>query len=74
MRVLLIEDDASTARSIELCKLRKKLANVSGGKDYIETVRGRGYALREPCNDDSQVLASARVPGAYGKPSATSTG
>src|SRR5437868_12315470 len=46
-----------------ICKLRKKLANVSGGKDYIETVRGRGYALREPCND-SQVLASASVPGA----------
>ena len=31
-----------------ICKLRKKLANASGGKDYIETVWGRGYALREP--------------------------
>jgi two-component system, cell cycle response regulator CtrA len=30
-----------------MCKLRKKLANASGGKDYIETVWGRGYALRE---------------------------
>jgi two-component system cell cycle response regulator CtrA len=57
-----------------ICKLRKKLANVSGGKDYIETVRGRGYALREPCNDDAQVPASARVPGAYGNPSSTSSG
>jgi two-component system, cell cycle response regulator CtrA len=26
-------------------KLRRKLANASGGKDYIETVWGRGYAL-----------------------------
>jgi two-component system cell cycle response regulator CtrA len=31
-----------------ICKLRKKLANASGGSDYIETVWGRGYAIREP--------------------------
>jgi two-component system cell cycle response regulator CtrA len=31
-----------------ICKLRKKIANASGGQDYIETVWGRGYALREP--------------------------
>ena len=31
-----------------ICKLRKKLANASGGQDYIETVWGRGYTLREP--------------------------
>ncbi len=31
-----------------ICKLRKKLANASGGTDYIETVWGRGYILREP--------------------------
>jgi two-component system, cell cycle response regulator CtrA len=30
-----------------ICKLRKKLVNASGGKDYIETVWGRGYVLRE---------------------------
>ena len=29
-----------------MCKLRKKLANASGGKNYIETVWGRGYVLR----------------------------
>ncbi|KQP53675.1 response regulator transcription factor CtrA [Methylobacterium sp. Leaf108] len=28
-----------------ICKLRRKLANASGGKNYIETVWGRGYAL-----------------------------
>jgi two-component system cell cycle response regulator CtrA len=30
-----------------ICKLRKKLAVASGGKDYIETVWGRGYVMRE---------------------------
>jgi two-component system cell cycle response regulator CtrA len=29
-----------------ICKLRKKLAVASGGKDYIETVWGRWYLLR----------------------------
>jgi len=31
-----------------ICKLRKKLARASGGVDYIETVWGRGYTIREP--------------------------
>jgi two-component system cell cycle response regulator CtrA len=31
-----------------MCKIRKKLAIASGGNDYIETVWGRGYLLREP--------------------------
>ena len=35
-----------------ICKLRKKLANASNGKNYIETVWGRGYVLREP-NDET---------------------
>jgi len=30
-----------------LCKLRKKLAALSGGTEYIETVWGRGYMLQE---------------------------
>jgi two-component system cell cycle response regulator CtrA len=30
-----------------ICKLRKKLANASSGKNFIETVWGRGYVLRE---------------------------
>ena len=29
-----------------ICKLRKKLAQATGGSHYIETVWGRGYALR----------------------------
>ncbi|WP_408903088.1 response regulator transcription factor CtrA [Methylobacterium radiotolerans] len=31
-----------------ICKLRKKLANASGGRNYIETIWGRGYLLRDP--------------------------
>jgi two-component system cell cycle response regulator CtrA len=33
---------------VYICKLRKKLAAASGGRDYIETIWGRGYMLREP--------------------------
>src|SRR5436309_3380426 len=38
-----------------ICKLRKKLAIASNGKDYIETVWGRGYALREPTEDEARI-------------------
>ncbi len=31
-----------------ICKLRKKLSEVTGGANYIETVWGRGYVLRDP--------------------------
>jgi two-component system cell cycle response regulator CtrA len=31
-----------------VCKLRKKLAQATGGKHYIETVWGRGYRLWDP--------------------------
>ena len=34
-----------------LCKLRKKLAQATGGDHYIETVWGRGYMLRDPGGD-----------------------
>jgi len=31
-----------------ICKLRKKLADATAGENYIETVWGRGYVLRDP--------------------------
>lgn len=31
-----------------ICKLRKKLAEATGGVNHIETVWGRGYVLRDP--------------------------
>jgi two-component system cell cycle response regulator CtrA len=40
-----------------ICKLRKKLANASGGKDYIETVWGRGYVMREYYQAEGKISA-----------------
>ena len=40
-----------------ICKLRKKLSLACGGENYIETVWGRGYVLREP--DEGQVTQAA---------------
>jgi len=34
-----------------ICKLRKKLAQATNGDNYIETVWGRGYVLRDPVAD-----------------------
>ena len=44
-----------------ICKLRKKLAEATGGENYIETVWGRGYVLRDPISDEDapQMVASA---------------
>jgi two-component system, cell cycle response regulator CtrA len=40
-----------------MCKIRKKLAVASGGKDYIETVWGRGYLLRGPREVEAKMSA-----------------
>ena len=40
-----------------MCKLRKKLANASDGKNYVETVWGRGYVLRDPSEDQAKISA-----------------
>ena len=37
-----------------ICKLRKKLAEATAGANYIETVWGRGYVLREPLPVEAQ--------------------
>ncbi|MCU0816579.1 MAG: response regulator transcription factor [Cypionkella sp.] len=42
-----------------ICKLRKKLAEATGGQNYIETVWGRGYVLRDPQGDKRRLAASA---------------
>ena len=41
-----------------ICKLRKKLASISG-ENYIETVWGRGYVLRDPDEDNGSSIAAA---------------
>ncbi|MCC1493599.1 response regulator transcription factor CtrA [Cognatishimia sp. F0-27] len=45
-----------------ICKLRKKLSEATGDDNYIETVWGRGYVLRDPqpvLDDPSPIAASA---------------
>jgi two-component system cell cycle response regulator CtrA len=37
-----------------ICKLRKKLNNATGGSNYIETVWGRGYVLRDPAPEQAE--------------------
>jgi two-component system, cell cycle response regulator CtrA len=40
-----------------ICKLRKKLATASSGRNYIETAWGGGYVLREPSEDEAKTSA-----------------
>jgi two-component system cell cycle response regulator CtrA len=43
-----------------VCKLRKKLGEATGGDNYIETVWGRGYVLRDPAETaDAEPLRAA---------------
>ncbi len=66
-----------------VCKLRKKLAQATGGENYIETVWGRGYVLRDPSeagtpapmasdeDEDEASAASAKAGAKSGKALAT---
>ena len=40
-----------------VCKLRKKLFLASGRRNYIETVWGCGYVLREPAGPTAENTA-----------------
>ncbi|MFN3936872.1 MAG: response regulator transcription factor CtrA [Gemmobacter sp.] len=42
-----------------ICKLRKKLAEATGGENYIETVWGRGYVLRDPVPAEKRIAMGA---------------
>ncbi|MBF0248246.1 MAG: response regulator transcription factor [Alphaproteobacteria bacterium] len=42
-----------------ICKLRKKLAEASNGENYIETVWGRGYVLRDPSQQEARQAGTA---------------
>ena len=44
-----------------VCKLRKKLATATGGENYIETVWGRGYVLRDPPGTETTANEPVRV-------------
>ena len=40
-----------------ICKLRMKLASASNGVNFIETVWGRGYVLRDPVEEPARIPA-----------------
>ena len=44
-----------------ICKLRKKLSGATGGENYIETVWGRGYVLRDPSPANGDIPAKVAV-------------
>jgi len=44
-----------------VCKLRKKLSQASDGENYIETVWGRGYVLRDPVGESSSSKSAAQA-------------
>ena len=44
-----------------VCKLRKKLATATSGENYIETVWGRGYVLRDPPGAEPVASEPVRV-------------
>ena len=44
-----------------ICKLRKKLSAATGGDNYIETVWGRGYVLRDPAPAHSPATRAAAM-------------
>src|SRR6516164_5464442 len=52
-----------------VCKLRKKLAQATGGKHYIETVWGRGYVLRGAVEAPVTFTAGAGAGNAGERPS-----
>jgi two-component system cell cycle response regulator CtrA len=46
-----MDEPALKIIDVFICKLRKKLSAATGGDNYIETVWGRGYVLRDPVED-----------------------
>ena len=62
-----MEEPEAKIIDVFICKLRKKLELYLDGENYIETVWGRGYVLREPSKDDgintySHLQPSASMP------------
>lgn len=42
-----------------ICKMRKKLNRISGGRNYIDTIWGRGYILQDP---EEEIIADNLQP------------
>jgi two-component system cell cycle response regulator CtrA len=44
-----------------VCKLRKKLSTATGGDNYIETIWGRGYVMRDPVEAKEPQVANVHA-------------
>jgi DNA-binding winged helix-turn-helix (wHTH) protein len=55
-----------------ICKLRKKLADASAGRNYIETVWGRGYVLLKAAIARKPPVAQSRCAGSTVRSPSTS--
>jgi two-component system, cell cycle response regulator CtrA len=56
-----IDEPQQKIIDVFICKLRKKLAQATGGENYIETVWGRGYVLRDPVGTGAQPVSDPQV-------------
>ena len=54
-----MDDPGLKIIDVFICKLRKKLAAATEGENYIETVWGYGYVLRDPQEQSGMVAAEA---------------
>ena len=52
-----MDEPAVKIIDVFICKVRKKLANASRGKNVIETIWGQGHVLREPNDDEVKIPA-----------------
>jgi two-component system cell cycle response regulator CtrA len=52
-----LDEPDSKIIDVFICRLRKKLAGASNGKNYIETIFGRGHVLREPPEGETRISA-----------------
>ncbi len=53
-----MDEPSVTMIDVFVCKLRKKLSTATGGENYIETVWGRGYVLKDPAPTEKRVSAA----------------
>src|SRR5262249_25899464 len=56
-----IEEHEFKIINVFVCKLRKKLAQATGGDRYIGTIWGRGYVLRDPMIAHTTTASGASV-------------
>ena len=57
-----IDEPEEKIIDVFVCKIRKKLEKfLPSGRNYIETIWGRGYVLREPFSNDSLEARPADV-------------